>query len=70
MVGGRTRSNLVVQRQQQRLAIMKSDTRIKVLEAYRVQCAGCEAWVKLRRETPYAVQNWRKHIEGCERRRG
>lgn len=50
---------------EERLARLRADPRIKVIEKHRAQCGLCEKWVKLQHKTEYDPHNWIAHITKC-----
>ncbi|KAF7311970.1 hypothetical protein MIND_00208700 [Mycena indigotica] len=51
--------------EEERIAYLKADTHIAQFEAYRVLCASCSKWIRLRPNSTYCSIPWDAHRKSC-----
>ncbi|KAJ7787170.1 hypothetical protein B0H14DRAFT_289194 [Mycena olivaceomarginata] len=51
--------------EEERIDYLRSDPRVAKFEAYRVLCAGCNKWIKLRPNSTYCSIPWDAHRKSC-----
>ncbi|KAF7314574.1 hypothetical protein MKEN_00930800 [Mycena kentingensis (nom. inval.)] len=51
--------------EEERIAYLRSDVHIAQFEAYRVLCASCDKWIRLRPNSTYCSIPWDAHRKGC-----
>ncbi|KAJ7607740.1 hypothetical protein FB45DRAFT_1131085 [Roridomyces roridus] len=53
-----------------RIAYLRSDPHVAQFEAYRVLCASCDKWIRLRPNSTYCSIPWDAHRKSCLARKG
>ncbi|ESK89579.1 hypothetical protein Moror_8684 [Moniliophthora roreri MCA 2997] len=51
--------------EEERIAYLKSDPYVAQFEAYRVLCASCDKWIRLRPNSTYCSIPWDAHRKSC-----
>ncbi|CAK5270002.1 unnamed protein product [Mycena citricolor] len=49
----------------ERIAYLRADTHVAQFEAYRVLCASCDKWIRLRPNSTYCSIPWDAHRKSC-----
>jgi hypothetical protein len=53
----------------ERIAYLRADPYVAKFDAYRVLCASCDKWIRLRPNSTYCSIPWEAHRKGCLMRR-
>ncbi|KAJ7636212.1 hypothetical protein FB45DRAFT_828517 [Roridomyces roridus] len=56
--------------EEERIAYLRSDPHVAQFEAYRVLCASCDKWIRLRPNSTYCSIPWDAHRKSCLARKG
>ena len=51
--------------EEERIAYLKNDRYVAQFEAYRVLCASCDKWIRLRPNSTYCSIPWDAHRKSC-----
>jgi hypothetical protein len=51
--------------EEERIDYLKSDPYVSEFEAYRVLCASCDKWIRLRPNSTYCSIPWDAHRKSC-----
>ena len=51
--------------EQERIEYLRSDPYVAKFEAYRVLCASCDKWIRLRPNSTYCSIPWDAHRKSC-----
>jgi len=51
--------------EEERIEYLKSDPYVSEFEAYRVLCASCDKWIRLRPNSTYCSIPWDAHRKSC-----
>ncbi|KAJ7215051.1 hypothetical protein GGX14DRAFT_696581 [Mycena pura] len=51
--------------EEERIAYLRADTHVAQFEAYRVLCASCDKWIRLRPNSTYCSIPWDAHRKSC-----
>ena len=56
--------------EEERIEYLRSDAYVAKFEAYRVLCASCDKWIRLRPNSTYCSIPWDAHRKSCLAKRG
>ena len=56
--------------EEERINFFKTDPYVAQFEAYRVLCAGCDKWIRLRSNSSYCSIPWEAHRKSCLAKKG
>ena len=56
--------------EEERINFFRTDPYVAQFEAYRVLCAGCDKWIRLRSNSSYCSIPWEAHRKSCLAKKG
>ena len=56
--------------EEERIQYLRSDPYVAQFEPYRVRCASCDKWIRLRPNSTYCSIPWDAHRKSCLARKG